>query len=363
MDHLRWWFPMTVHGRSWLPQWVLGDVDLVIGESWWIWWLKKYHQLPPRSLLSPTCPCAKIFRLQREVPGQPHFETKPTVSILRLFSGWNHGSFCRAGPVVLQHLDVAWHGDNDNSSELRHGWAAFEHLFQPWASQIWAFIVSSVTFNPYLQYPLEVPNTLSVQTIEAAFSLFTKWHEDQDRATQKHSLDRWMKKLQVSNNADRKMVHRWLKGSFPASPRLMVEVPRSRKTYLGESITDEDFASSKSLLSWAQQRFPASAVFEFWQTELHVIRTEVRQASVPGRSWELGPGSWATVTEFAMEKGPVMDDLALLTCKIHDEWWFSRAIIIINNQRETGHEEWMKKKYYIPYLLVTQLEWINAYSN
>ena len=40
---------------------------------------------------------------------------------------------------------------------------------------------------------------------------------------------------------------------------------------------------------------------------------------------------------------------------------FSRAII--NNQRETGHEEWIKKKYYIPYLLVTQLEWINAYSN
>ena len=109
----------------------------------------------------------------------------------------------------------------------------------------------------------------------------------------------------------RKMVHRWLKGSFPASPRLMVEVPRSRKTYLCESITDEDFASSKSLLSWAQQRFPASAVFEFWQTELHVIRTEVRQASVPGS--DLGPGTWATVTQFAMEKGPVMDDLALLT--------------------------------------------------
>ena len=198
IDHLGWCFQWPcLSGRSWLPQWVLGDVDLVI-EGWIM------VNLAPRSLLSPTCPCAKIFRLQREVLGQPRFETKPTVSILRLFSGWNHGSFCRAGPVVLQHLDVAWQGDNDNSSELRHGWAAFEHLSQPWASQIWAFIVSSVTFNPYLQYPLEVPNTLSVQTIEAAFSLFTKWH-DQDRATQKHSLDRWMKKLQVPNNADCKI--------------------------------------------------------------------------------------------------------------------------------------------------------------
>ena len=149
MDHLGWWFPMTV------PQW---EKLITSMASWGCWSrhlrVKKMvtlvvEKISPtallRSLLSPTCPCAKIFRLQREVPGQPHFETKPTVSILRLFSGWNHGSFCRAGPVVLQHLDVAWQGDNDNSSELRHGWAAFEHLSQPWASQIWAFIVSSVS--------------------------------------------------------------------------------------------------------------------------------------------------------------------------------------------------------------------------
>ncbi|CAJ1334896.1 unnamed protein product [Effrenium voratum] len=51
------------------------------------------------------------------------------------------------------------------------------------------------------------------------------------------------------------------------------------KTYLGESINDEDFAKSKSLLQWAGERFPKSAVFEFWQTELHVIRTEIREAS------------------------------------------------------------------------------------
>ncbi|CAK9087038.1 unnamed protein product [Durusdinium trenchii] len=51
------------------------------------------------------------------------------------------------------------------------------------------------------------------------------------------------------------------------------------KTYLGEAITDEDFAASKGFLQWASERYPSSAVFEFWQTELHVIRTEVREAS------------------------------------------------------------------------------------
>ncbi|CAK9023892.1 Tetratricopeptide repeat protein 39A (TPR repeat protein 39A) [Durusdinium trenchii] len=51
------------------------------------------------------------------------------------------------------------------------------------------------------------------------------------------------------------------------------------KTYLGEAITDEDFAASKGFLQWASERYPSSAVFEFWQAELHVIRTEVREAS------------------------------------------------------------------------------------
>ena len=93
--------------------------------------------------------------------------------------------------------------------------------------------------------------------------------------------------------------------SFPC--RILDEVPSVssaqwipvdlRKTYLGESITDEDFASSKSLLSWAQQRFPASAVFEFWQTELHVIRTEVRQASVAGTG--LRWGRWSSYGWFS----------------------------------------------------------------
>lgn len=28
---------------------------------------------------------------------------------LRLYARWNHGTFCCAGPLVLQHLDATWH--------------------------------------------------------------------------------------------------------------------------------------------------------------------------------------------------------------------------------------------------------------
>ena len=54
-----------------------------------------------------------------------------------------------------------------------------------------------------------------------------------------------------------------------------------RKTYLGEAITADDFAASNAFLQWAAERFPDSAVFEFWQMELHVIRTEIHEASRP----------------------------------------------------------------------------------
>ena len=68
----------------------------------------------------------------------------------------------------------------------------------------------------------------------------------------------------------------------PKSPRASnspyIDGAAFRKTYLGESITEDDFVFSKSLLSWASERYPDSAVFGFWQTELHVIRTEVRAA-------------------------------------------------------------------------------------
>lgn len=52
----------------------------------------------------------------------------------------------------------------------------------------------------------------------------------------------------------------------------------SMKQQIGERFTEEDFEMSRELLQWASERFPGSAVFGFWQTELHTVRAEIQEA-------------------------------------------------------------------------------------
>lgn len=107
------------------------------------------------------------------------------------------------------------------------------------------------------------------------------------------------------------------------------------KTYLGESITDEDFASSKSLLSWAQQRFPASAVFEFWQTELHVIRTEVRQASACERVHAVLAHLKLPAIDSFLEQKKAMFSLALLEWPNAAEGFEQSLAVSVARQRRS----------------------------
>ena len=72
-----------------------------------------------------------------------------------------------------------------------------------------------------LYYPHEIPESFSIQTIDGIFETFQEWEKEQVTSNQKQALDRWKKRLQISNSSDRKMVHRWLKDSFPTTPRLM----------------------------------------------------------------------------------------------------------------------------------------------
>ena len=53
------------------------------------------------------------------------------------------------------------------------------------------------------------------------FQTFQDWDQKYDQKVKASGLRAWRKKLRISNAADKKLVHRWLKGSFATVPRLM----------------------------------------------------------------------------------------------------------------------------------------------
>lgn len=53
------------------------------------------------------------------------------------------------------------------------------------------------------------------------FAMFQEWDRKYDVQIKASGLKSWRKKLRVSNAADKKLAHRWLKGSYTTVPRLM----------------------------------------------------------------------------------------------------------------------------------------------
>ncbi|CAE7281104.1 Ttc39c [Symbiodinium sp. CCMP2592] len=113
------------------------------------------------------------------------------------------------------------------------------------------------------------------------------------------------------------------------------------KTYLGEAITADDFAASNVFLQWAAERFPDSAVFEFWQMELHVIRTEIHEASrcVERVHAVLGHLELPAIDSF-LEQKKAMFSLALLD-------WASAAQ---GFERSLAVSEVKQRRSYVPTL-------------
>ena len=90
-----------------------------------------------------------------------------------------------------------------------------------WRDQLSKTHLGLVRVLNLLHYPHEIPESVSIETIDGIFETFQQWEKEQATSNQKQALDRWKKRFQISNSNERKMVYRWLKGSFPTTPRLM----------------------------------------------------------------------------------------------------------------------------------------------
>ena len=61
----------------------------------------------------------------------------------------------------------------------------------------------------------------SAEEISDSFRAFSSQIKRQDWEKANVSIKRWKRKLQISNRADRKMIHRWIKGGYSGPPKIM----------------------------------------------------------------------------------------------------------------------------------------------
>ena len=71
-----------------------------------------------------------------------------------------------------------------------------------------------------VQYPHTLNFLVDRSLISADYEQFQGWVQARDNKIKYSSLARWKRKLRISNNADKRIVHRWLKGQFTSTPRL-----------------------------------------------------------------------------------------------------------------------------------------------
>ena len=71
-----------------------------------------------------------------------------------------------------------------------------------------------------VQYPHTLNFLVDRSLISADYEQFQGWVQARDNKIKYSSLARWKRKLRISNNADKRIVHRWLKGRFTSTPRL-----------------------------------------------------------------------------------------------------------------------------------------------